>query len=265
MIRPEVPHLGPTMEAENKYPVGRIAGIPVVLDQSFIVLVLLFGWHYLKSGKPEMIIIGLFIAAGGIISILIHEFAHAWAGRVFGIGTTHIELNGLGGLCFFERSSPDRQQEAFISLIGPASNLALWALFYWLAHWTSSALYDYYDFSNPETTRTAVQAPIYQIGWHVRLIFSTLASINIAMFVLNMMPTFPLDGGRALASLIAERRDLATAHTAVAHLGLIVCLGLVWYGINYSSIFSFVIAYWLFLANKEMFDLHGTPPWKRWN
>ncbi len=160
---------------EHKIRIGQISGIPVVLDQSFVVLVFLFGFHYLRSGQPEMILCGLLIAAGGILSVLVHEFAHAWAGRVCGIATTHIELNGLGGLCYLERASSDRQQDIFISLIGPASNLALWALFHWLANWCSAGLYTLIDATNAATYAAAMQSPTYKIGWHVWLILSSIA------------------------------------------------------------------------------------------
>lgn len=249
---------------DGKISAGRIRGIPVVLDQTFIVLVLLFGWHYLKSGKPEMILCGLVIAVGGVLSILIHELAHAWAGRVCGIDTTHIELNGLGGLCFLEHSARDSQQSVFISLIGPASNLALWALFYWLASWASYVINGLFDGTSAANYDAVMGSAAYRYAWHLWFVLSTIAYLNMGMFVLNIMPSFPLDGGNALASALSERRGVAVANCAVGYLGLLVCLGLIWYGIKY-SMFALVLAYWLFEANREKIDFFQDPPWKRWN
>lgn len=86
--------------------VGRIAGILIVLDASFILLFVLFGMHYFTSGSSQAISSGPLLVTGLALSILLHELEHAFAGRLYGIGTTHIQLNGPGGLCSYDRHMP---------------------------------------------------------------------------------------------------------------------------------------------------------------
>ena len=249
---------------DKKYPVGQVGGIPIVLDQTFILLVLLFGFGYFKTGRPEMILAGIVIAAGGIASILVHELAHAWAGRICGIGSTHIELNGLGGLCHLERAPHSREQDTFILLAGPASNLALWALCHWLAHWGGVGVFSFLIDHSEGPGGATNGGPAFQIALQCVYILNAIGTLNIAMFVLNLMPSFPLDGGRALANQLANRLGPTVAKNFVAHLGCLVCLGLVWYGLKHST-FALVIAWSLFIANKQVMDTHDRPPWKRWN
>ena len=245
----------------NKIPVGRIAGVPVALDYSFILLVILYGHSYFTSGSSRLMLIGVGVVIGGIGSILVHELAHAWAGRICRTEPTHIELNGMGGLCFFGRSAATAREDVFITLAGPASNLALWALFHWLGDWTSWSISGLFDDENASEIATHAG---FVAASHAMTLFAILASLNVSLFVFNMLPSFPLDGGRALANALSRRMDHLSAQKLVAQLGLAVCAFCVWYAVK-GNIFMLVMAFHLFLANREMLDRAGNPPWQRWN
>ena len=114
----------------GKFELGRIAGLPIVVDVSFILLIILWGQHYFTSGNPQLMSAGFVIIVGIAASILVHEFAHAVVGWRFGVQPSHVELNGLGGLCYW--ASPMRREawpRIAISLAGPASNFVLYLLF----------------------------------------------------------------------------------------------------------------------------------------
>lgn len=232
---------------DQKYEIGRIGSIPVCLDGSFILLVLFFGSSWLLSGSVGTLIVGLFVVVGGIGSILVHELAHAWAGHICRIPTTHIELNGMGGLCFLERQGERREDEIFILLAGPASNLALWALFYWALWWF--AYYDAFDLPDQAA------APVYQV-------LSALARLNLAMFLFNLAPSFPLDGGRALSAWLTKRLDLATSVEVVATLGWGVCAICVYLAFARHPMFMF-LALHLFIANRSAMAVEGARRWQR--
>lgn len=247
---------------ESKFEVGRIGGVPIVLDATFILLVLLFGWGYLAAGTFSGTLLGLAVICGGVGSILFHELAHAWAARFCRIDTTHIELHGFGGFCHLKTAPREPREDIFILLAGPASNLILWAVFYLLAVWVEYYLQAMIA-ADPGGFAKVGPTVAYGAIWHVWRALSIIAYVNIALVVLNLMPSFPLDGGRSLCAALSGRIGHVAAEQAVAHLGLIVCLGLVWYGIKdgYTGLF---LAYMLFQANREVFERHDNPPWKRW-
>ena len=81
----------------GQFEIGRIARIPILIDFSFILLIVLWGQSYFTSGNTQMMSAGVIIIIGLAISILIHEFAHAAAGHLFGVRASHVELNASVG------------------------------------------------------------------------------------------------------------------------------------------------------------------------
>src|SRR3990172_4721825 len=106
---------------------GRIAGIEINLDLMFVLVLLLFTYPYFTTGNTQMMSAGFIIIVGLLLSILLHELGHAFAGRLFKARVSHIDLTGLGGVAHFERSLPASViARSVIYLAGPAVNLALW-------------------------------------------------------------------------------------------------------------------------------------------
>ena len=248
----------------QKYEVGRISGIPIVLDGTFIVLVLLYGYSYFTAGTLASTLMGIAIVVGGIGSILIHELAHAWAGRICRIDTSHIELNGLGGLCYLDRAAHTSRDDIFISLAGPASNLALWALFYWLGNIMAWPMMSLVVDEAPENPEEMFNTPALMLLSYSMMVLSSIASINISMFVFNLMPAFPLDGGRALSAWLSRRMDGAAAKVLVAWLGMAVGVWCLWMA-RRGNPCMLMLALYLFMANHSVLQRMKNPPWKRWN
>ena len=129
---------------------------------------------------------------GILVSILLHELGHAFAGRQFDAHVSYIELTGLGGVAQFERSLPRSVlARTVIYLAGPAVNLALWLGF--------GALAD--------------QARAGGL-WVLASPLGTLAFINLILLIFNLLPAYPLDGGFDLGSLAGPppRPDMVGAH-----------------------------------------------------
>src|SRR5258705_11771917 len=106
--------------------IGRIAGIPIYLDMFFVLVLLLFTYPYFTSGNTQMMSAGFIIVVGLLLSILLHELGHAFAGRVFKAQVSHIDLTGLGGIAPFERPLPrSALGRSGIYPAGPAGNRGL--------------------------------------------------------------------------------------------------------------------------------------------
>ena len=108
--------------------IGRIAGIPIYLDMMFVLVLLFFTYPYFTGGNTQMMSAGFIIVIGLLLSILLHELGHAFAGRLFNAHVSHIDLTGIGGVAHFERSLPASAfARTVIYLAGPAVNLGLWS------------------------------------------------------------------------------------------------------------------------------------------
>src|SRR4029078_7332780 len=111
----------------TRFEIGRIAGIPIYLDMMFVLVLLIFCYPYFTAGSTQAMSAGFVIVVGLLLSILLHELGHAFAGRLFNAHVSHIYLAGPGGIAHFERSLPRSSlARSVIYLAGPAVNLGLW-------------------------------------------------------------------------------------------------------------------------------------------
>ena len=187
----------------SRMEIGRIAGIPIYLDMMFVLVLLVFTYPYFTSGNTQLMSAGFIIVVGLLLSILLHELGHAFAGRLFNARVSHIELTGIGGIAHFERSLPrSALARSVISLAGPAVNLGLWLGLGWLAGEAGAA-------GNPM----------------VSLPLAVLASANFFLMVFNLLPAYPLDGGHTLDAWLGALLGPVWSVRIVAGLGLVVAAG----------------------------------------
>ncbi len=225
-----------------KFEIGRIAGLPVFIDVSFIVLIVLWGEGYFTSGSTVQMSIGFLLVVGLALSILVHELAHAVTGYHLGVPPSHIELNGFGGLCYWAGPMrPEAWRRIAISLVGPLSNFVLYFLFLQLS-----------------------QLPVVMGNRFVFTVTGYLAIANWYMGLFNLFPAFPLDGGKALEALLGTVLSAMTARLIVGVLGLCAAAYFVYLGIN-GNTWLLVIAVMLGLANYDAVQGAKRPPWQRWN
>ena len=229
--------------------IGRVSGIPIFVDYGFILLVLLWGHGYFTAGSPAVFMMGLWVVGGLALSIIVHELAHAFAGRWYGIRTSGIEVNCCGGLCHLEKAAPNPKADIVILLAGPASNLALWAVFSGLAYGIYELPDQFWRFEG-----------LHWFG----AVATTLASVNFAMFWFNLLPSHPLDGGRAMAAMMQGRLGRERAMRIIAWSGMAVCgcLALASAG---AGMFTLFIAYHLYMHNQQVLDTHHGPRLERWD
>lgn len=207
---------------------GRIAGIDINLDMMFVLVLLLFTYPYFTTGNTQMMSAGFIIIVGLLLSILLHELGHAFAGRLFKARVSHIDLTGLGGVAHFERSLPASViARSVIYLAGPAVNLALWL---GLGALTGEA--------------AGLGKPM------LALPIAVLASINFVLMCFNLLPAYPLDGGHTLDAWLGALLGPVWSVRIVAGLGLVVAIGLALYALP-TGIFMLFVALFLAQANWE--------------
>ena len=218
----------------SRMEIGRIGGIPIYLDMMFVLVLLFFTFRYFTSGNTQLISAGFIIVVGLLLSILLHELGHAFAGRLFNARVSYIELTGIGGVAHFERSLPRSAfARSIIALAGPAVNLGLWLGLDWLAV-------------------AAVGSGNVMVGLPLRV----LAGANFVLMIFNLLPAYPLDGGQTLDAWLGALLGPVWSVRIVAGLGLVVSVGLALYALP-TGIFLLFVALFLAQANWQAWQSVG--------
>jgi Zn-dependent protease len=188
---------------------GRFAGIDVYVHVTFL---LLLGWiaysAWVATGSLAGVVNGLVLILLLFLCVLLHEFGHALAARRYGIATRHITLLPIGGLAALEAMPQDPRQEIVVALAGPAVNLAIAALLYLVL----------------EIGGRPGSLLAFDVGGGSLL--PTLFVANLILVLFNLLPAFPMDGGRVLRALLAFRMDRVRATVLAARVGRVFAVGL---------------------------------------
>lgn len=212
---------------------GRMLGIDVFLHVTFLlVLGFIAIAHWLAHGSLAAVIggVGFFVAL--FTCVLLHEYGHALAARRFGIATRDITLLPIGGVAHLERM-PDRPlQELWVALAGPAVNVAIAAV---LALWL---------------TLTGTWEPLSALSTTSGGFAERLLAVNVFLVLFNLIPAFPMDGGRVLRALLALRLEYtrATRIAATVGQGLACVFGLI--GL-FSNPFLLLIAVFVWMGATQ--------------
>lgn len=181
---------------------GRFAGIDVYVHATFLLLI---GWvaynYWLQYRDWSRVLIGVLFIIALFICVVLHEYGHALTARKYGIKTRDITLYPIGGVARLERI-PDRPiEELWVALAGPAVNLVI-----------SFILILYLVLTNG--TSALMNLNLTQGSFLERLIV-----VNVTLVLFNLIPAFPMDGGRVLRALLALRLEYTQATQIAAYIG----------------------------------------------
>ena len=177
-------------------------GIGVYVHASFLLIVawVAFGRMQAGGGAGAVLESVLFLLAL-FGCVLLHELGHAVAAARYGIRTRDIILLPIGGLARLERMPTDPRQELVVAIAGPLVNVAIAAILWvWLS-------------------LTGTLVPADQVGLTVGPFFERLLVVNLGLVVFNLLPAFPMDGGRVLRSVLAMRVGPLKATRIAATIG----------------------------------------------
>ncbi|MFC7227048.1 CBS domain-containing protein [Salinirubellus salinus] len=236
----------------KSFRVGRLFGIPIELDLTFLLVLPLFAyvigvqvgrWTEILNellganiaasaltGTPVLAFgMGTLAAVGLFVGVVLHELGHSLVARRYGIEIESIRLWLFGGVAQLSAMPEDWKQELYVALAGPAVSVLLgvgaWVGFQFL----------------PPDGATAVAAVKFLVGY--------LALMNVALAGFNLLPGFPMDGGRVLRALLARTRPYAQATQTAARVGQVFAILLGLFGLfGGGGLFLVAIAFFIYIG-----------------
>ena len=214
---------------------GRFAGIDVFMHFTFVLLI---GWvalvHWRQGHSVSAALAGVFFILTIFMCVILHEFGHALMARRYNIRTRDIILLPIGGVARLEKLPTDPLQELWVAIAGMAGNIVIvMALFVWLKLTASL---------EPLETLTLTTGPFLE----------RVLAVNILMVVFNMIPAFPMDGGRVLLALLATRKEHGRATQIAASIGQGIAVLFGFIGVFYNPFLLFIALFvWIGAAQES--------------
>ncbi|WP_435184820.1 CBS domain-containing protein [Halobellus sp. EA9] len=225
--------------------IGSAFGIPIKLDLTFLLVLPLFAWLIgtdvaqltgvvndlfgsaidvgpLTAGSMQWVL-GAAAALGLFVCVLLHEFGHSLVAMRYGYRIDSITLWLFGGVASFAEMPEDWKQELAIAIAGPIVSVALGVVSYVAFLVLPSAL-------DP-----------------VKFVVGYLALTNVVLAVFNMLPGFPMDGGRVLRALLARNRPHARATQIAAEVGKVFAFLLGLFGL-FANLFLVALAFFIYIG-----------------
>src|SRR6266850_3529756 len=222
---------------------GRIAGIPVQIDFSFLLalplLAYLFAQQFVAAARlvgipqenigGDRYLWGLAVALALFASVLLHELAHSLYARRTGTRVSAITLLMIGGVSQMEDSARRPRDEAVMALLGPVTSLAIAA---------------------------ALRAVLYAVPrevelWEVRFVLGFTSYLNLTIGLFNLLPAFPMDGGRVLRALLVKRLGVLRATRTASRVGKAFALIFAALGAVSGNLILILIAWFVYVGAQQ--------------
>ncbi|PYU89608.1 MAG: site-2 protease family protein [Acidobacteria bacterium] len=217
--------------------IGRLAGINVHVHATFLLLILFILLAYWTEGHSlSLALSGVFFVLVIFGCIVLHELGHALTARRYGIQTRDIILLPIGGVARLERMPEDPRQELRVALAGPAVNLVIAGVLFAVLAVLGSA---------PGWTE------MEGVRWVGGGFLTKVMVANLWLAGFNVLPAFPMDGGRVLRALLATRMEYTRATQAAAHVGQAMAFLFGFIGILSHDPFLLFIALFVWMGASE--------------
>lgn len=227
---------------KGAFRIGTFSGIPVDIHWTFGLMgfyIWYLAQNYHLSINSTIWLFAIFIAL--FVCVVLHEFGHALTARRFGVKTQDIILSPIGGVARLERLPERPIEEFYVAAAGPLVNVAIVLLllpYFFFFSWS-----EFLDHLDP-----------YQIDGPIHLVAAMLIG-NIVLAGFNLLPAFPMDGGRILRSLLSIRWGRLRATQIASYLGNFFGILMVVYGAYTWSITTIFIGVFVFLMAYQEYKM----------
>lgn len=216
-----------------QWKLGRFAGIDVYVHATFLLLI---GWvgysHWLEHRSLAEVFNGVLFILSLFACVVLHEYGHALTARKYGIKTRDITLYPIGGVARLERMPEKPIEELWVALMGPAVNVVI-----------AAGLFAYLFLTNS-------LVPLNELTIASGNFLERLMTVNISLVIFNLIPAFPMDGGRVLRALLAMRMDYVRATQIAANIGQGLAFVFGFIGL-FSNPFLLFIAFFVWIGASQ--------------
>jgi len=217
--------------------IGRLAGINVYMHATFLLLILFIVVAYWAEGHNAAMAVGGVAFVLAIFGcIVLHELGHALTARRYGIQTRDIILLPIGGVARLERMPDDPHQELLVALAGPAVNVLI-----------AVALYAVLAAFGGAPSLKSIE----DVRWVGGNFLNKLMVVNLWLVGFNILPAFPMDGGRVLRALLATRMEYTRATHVAAQIGQGMAFIFGFIGLLYDPFLLFIALFVWMGATEE--------------
>ena len=208
---------------------GRIFGINFRVHVTFLLLLFFVFFSASAKGGAEAGTRAVLFICAVFACVLIHELAHSLIARRFGKEATSITLLPIGGVATMEEMPEKPTQEIAVAIIGPFINLVIAGVLYaFIGQWSGIA--------EPSFAPDSARA-----------FFASLIAVNVMLAIFNLIPAFPMDGGRVLRGLLALKMDYVQATSTAVLIGQGFAMLFIFFGI-FGNLWLVLIGFFLYMG-----------------
>lgn len=212
---------------------GTFAGIDVYIHATFLLLI---GWvglsHWLENQSWLDVLSGIGFILVLFLCVILHEYGHALTARKYGIKTRDITIYPIGGVARLERMPEKPIEELWVALMGPAVNVVI-----------AAGLFAYLFL-------TGTLVPLSELTVTSGSFLERVMTVNVSLVLFNLLPAFPMDGGRVLRAVLAMRMDYVRATQIAASIGQGMALLFGFIGL-FSNPFLLFIAFFIWIGASQ--------------
>ena len=202
---------------KGSFKIGKVAGIGLFIHWTFSFLLVFIVYINYKAGHNVIQLLwSLFFISSIFVTVLLHELGHAFAAKKFNIETKDITLLPIGGLARLEKIPERPSEELIVAVAGPMVNITLAFLIYFFIH-------------IPDNSEELLLQLTDGINGRNFLLNFFLVNLWLALF--NLIPAFPMDGGRVLRALLSYKIERNIATKIAARIGQFIAMGFIFLGI----------------------------------
>jgi Zn-dependent protease len=235
-------------------------GIPVHLHWTFGLIFLYAAWIGYENGLDllgTVWLMGFFVAL--FCCVLLHEYGHSLTARRYGVETKDIILTPIGGIARLERMPEKPIQEFLVAIAGPMVNVVIAVLLFFLSmliftgerweffQWFLQNQFSFSDGEDPSVVMEESGIKMSSLMFYLPVLVAT----NVALVVFNMIPAFPMDGGRIFRALLAMRIGRVRATKWASYLGQAIAVFFIVFGLWNNAFTLALIGFFVFTTARS--------------